>query len=168
VGPASGPATQASGVDLIIISGSGLGNDVGAKYLAAAAPVICLEPVIFGRMRLTAATETAQGSVTASQITITAAHPIVADMTGTVAVTSAAAEVGWGLPAAASRIATVGMMANRYAVFAYDKGAMLVGMPATPAAGRRVGLFIRTGVADRLTPTGWRIFEGAVRWALGR
>jgi hypothetical protein len=169
VGPATGPATQASGVALVVISGTGLGADVAAKYAAVAVPVICLEPVVFGRMRLTADADTAQGSAAATQIVVTAAHPIVAGLTGTIAVTTAQSTLGWGLPATtASRIATVGTMANRYAVFAYDKGAMLVGMPATPAPARRVGLFIRAGIADRLTPAGWRIFDGAVDWALAR
>ena len=120
-------------------------------------------------MRLTGDGDNAQGNTTGTQITITAQHPIVAGQTGTVAVTSGAANFGWGLPAeSAARIATVTGMANRYAIFAYEKGALLVGMPATPAPARRTVLFIHTMVSPRLTPAGWQIFDAAVSWTLGR
>jgi hypothetical protein len=170
LGQDSGPATQADGVDLVVISGSSAGAMVAGKFTTIAVPVVCLEPVVLAPMRLTAAGDNGHGNATGNQITITAAeHPIAAGQSGTIAVTAGAANFGWGLPAeSATRIAQVAGMANRYAVFAYERGAMLVGAPATPAPARRVALFVHSLVADRLTPAGWQIFDAAVSWALGR
>ena len=143
---------------------------MGNKYAVLPLPVLCLEPAILGAMRLTADGDAALGNATGSQITITASeHPVAAGLTGTVDVTVAAVNFGWGLPGeGAARIATLAGMANRYAVFAYEKGALLVGTPALPAPARRVVLFIHTLVADRLTPAGWQVFDAAVGWSLGR
>jgi hypothetical protein len=161
----SGPITQAAGVDLVVLSGTSMGANLGEKYQALPVPVLCLEPAVFAAMRLTASGETAQGNATGTQITITASHPIAGGRTGTFAVVTGAVNFGWGLPAeTADRIATVTGMPNRYAVFSYEKGTTMVGMPA-PA--RRVALFVHTMVADRLTPAGWQIFDSAVDWAVG-
>jgi hypothetical protein len=55
-------------------------------------------------------------------------------------------------------------MPNRVAIYSYEKGAMMVG--GTPAPARRVGIFVHVGVADRLTPAGWQLFDAAIDWAL--
>jgi hypothetical protein len=166
----TGAPAAADGASLVVISGSSLGSNVGNKYTGLAIPVLCLEPAILAAMRLTGAGDAAQGNATGTQITITASeHPVAGGLTGTVDVTQGPVNFGWGLPGeSATRIATLAGMANRYAVFAYEKGAMLVGMPPLPAPARRVVLFIHTLVADRLTPAGWKVFDAAVGWSLGR
>jgi hypothetical protein len=163
----SQPATQAMGVDLVVISGTSVGNMVTGKYQAVTIPVLCLEPAIMGAMKMTGNGATGSGVATTNQIAIALpAHPIAAGQTGTVAITTAATtEISWGAPAAtADHIASLVGMAGRSTAYAYDKGQMMVG---TPAPARRVGLFIHTKVADRLTPAGWQMFDAAVDWALG-
>ncbi len=164
----SGPASQAAGANLVVISGTTLGGNVAGKYTALPIPLVCLEPAVMAPMRLTGADDNGQGNATGSQVTITAAqHPLAAGLSGTVTVTATAVNFGWGLPAeSATRVAHLAGMANRWAIFSYERGAMLVGAPATPAPARRVGLFVHTMVADRLTPAGWELFDAAVAWAL--
>jgi hypothetical protein len=163
----SGPATQANGVDLVVVSGTSVGPMVAGKYAAVTIPVLCLEPAIMGAMKMTGNGDTGSGVATTNQIAIALpAHPIAAGQMGTVAITTAATtEISWGAPAAtADHIASLVGMAGRSTAYAYEKGTMMVGM--TPAPARRVGLFVHTKIADRLTPAGWQMFDAAVDWAL--
>jgi hypothetical protein len=160
-------ATQANGVDLVVISGTSVGNMVAGKYQAVPIPVLCLEPAIMGAMKMTGNGATGSGTAVTNQIAIALpTHPIAAGQMGTVAVTTAATtEISWGAPApTADHIASLVGMTGRSTAYAYDKGQMMVG---TPAPARRVGLFIHTKIADRLTPAGWQMFDAAVDWALG-
>lgn len=165
------PAGQSSsGTSLVVISGTSLGANVAGRYLAVNVPVLSLEPASFPPMRLTAMNDQAQGVATGTQITIVdSEHPIAAGHTGTVTVTTATVEFGWGVPGVnAARIAIVPGMANRFLAFAYERGAMLPGTPPLAAPARRAGLFIHTTVSERLTAIGFQIFDAAVDWTLGR
>jgi hypothetical protein len=158
---------QAPDVDVVVISGSSRSATVAAKYTAAAVPVVCLEPDTFGRMRMTGTADGSSGEATTSQLTITSQdHRMAAGKTGTFAVTTAAEDLGWGVPAAsAARVAAIAGMQGRYAVFSYEKGTAMFGMMA-PA--RRAALFIQNTLAERLTPAGWQMFDAAIDWAVGR
>jgi hypothetical protein len=162
----SQPATQATGVDLVVVSGTSVGMMVAGKYQAVTVPVVCLEPAIMGAMKMTGTGMNGSGVAMTTQIAIALPmHPLAAGLSGTVAVTTAAVEVSWGAPpATAEHIATLVGMTGRSTIYSYEKGAMMVG--GTPAPARRVGLFIHTTVSDRLTPEGWKLFDAAVDWAL--
>jgi hypothetical protein len=162
----SEPGTAAMGLDLVVVSGSSVGNMVAGKYQGVAIPVVCLEPAITGPMKLTG--PNGSGTAAATQIVITnPMHPIAAGLNGTVTVmtmTSMMSQLGWATPAAtATQIGTLVNAPNRSTIYAYEKGAMMVGV-AAPA--RRVGLFVHVEVPSRLTDDGWKIFDAAVDWAL--
>jgi hypothetical protein len=167
IGDDDGEATQADGMDLVVLSGTSASSTLAGKYAALPVPVIVLEPNIYGQMKMTGATKATdfdQG--TANQITIVdAAHPLAAGQKMTVAVATTGALMTWGVPAmTADRVATVAGSTTHWAVFAYDANKMMVGAMA-PA--RRVGLFIANSTADRLNPAGWQIFDAAVDWCVG-
>ena len=122
-------------------------------------------------MRLTGNGDSAQGNATGTQITITAAStPSRPGRPGpSPSRRRRRTSAGACRPRRAARIATVAGMANRYAIFAYERGRHAgrhAGDAGAPA--RRAGLFIHTMVSERLTPAGWQIFDAAVSWTLGR
>jgi hypothetical protein len=171
VGDDDGLGDQATGMDLVVISATSAAAKVAAKYQSVAIPVVCLDPGIFPAMQMAGPTQdTDFGQTNGTQISVApamAAHPLAGGQTGTLVVTTAAIELAWGNPApAADHVATLAGMANRWAVFGYDRGAMMVG--TTPAPARRVGVFIYAGVADRITPAGWQLFDAALAWATAR
>jgi hypothetical protein len=165
IGDDDGPPGQAEGMRLVVLSGSAASATLGTKYQAVTAAVLCLDPFVFGNMKMTGPTrDTDFGQINASQIAISLeTHPIAAGQPrGTLVVSMAATSVGWGIaPATADRIATVVGMANRYTAFAYETGQMMSGLPAP---GRRVGLFAASPTPDRLNLAGWQMFDAAIEW----
>jgi hypothetical protein len=166
VGDDDGPATQADGTSLVVISGSVASAPLGSKYRDTTAPVVCLEAFAFGNMNLTGPTRDVDfGQVDDTQITIVldthaiaAHHPM-----GNLIVATATTSLGWGaVPASAEQIAALVGVDNRDTVFAYEAGAMMVGLVAP---GRRVGLFPASPTPDRLNMAGWDIFDAAIDWA---
>jgi hypothetical protein len=166
VGDDDGMATQATGKDLVVISGSVASATLGTKYQNTTAAVICLEAFVFGSMKMTGPTrDTDFGQTNGTQISVVLdTHAIAAGQPrGNLTVASATTSLGWGTAAAtADRIATLVGMATRDTAFAYDVGQMMVGMAAP---GRRVGLFPTAPTPDRLNMAGWQIFDAAVDWA---
>jgi hypothetical protein len=89
-----------------------------------------------------------------------------AGLSGTVAVVKTTATFSWGRPAASAVIvARLPGTDPRPAIFAYEKGASMVGLTAP---GRRVGFYLENTTASALTWQGWALFDAAVRWATGR
>ena len=166
VGDDDGPGTQADGMSLVVISGSVASPLLGTKYRMTPAPVICLEVLGFGNMNMTGPTrEVDFGLVDGMEImivldthAIAAQHPV-----GPLTVATTTTSLGWAAaPATAERIATLVGMEGRNTVFAYEAGAMMVGLVAP---GRRVGLFAASPTPDRLNTAGWEIFDAAIDWA---
>jgi hypothetical protein len=117
-------------------------------------------------MGLTAAGSGDQFGTTTNQTSvaiIAATHPMAANLTGTVSVVTAASSFSWGKPNAnAAKIATLTGDATRIAIFGYDTGAAMVGLPAQA---RRVGFFLTDTNGATLTANGGSLFDAAVKWA---
>jgi hypothetical protein len=164
--PASS-ADDATGRALVVISSSVTSTDVNAKFRTTVTPVLSWKSSIFDDMGLTgAAVDTDYGTAgNQRQLVIaTPSHPMAAGLTGTVTVTTSAANFSWGEPAATAVVIArlPGAPETRAGIFAYEKGVAMVGLTAP---GRRVGFF---QAASSLTPQGWALFDAAVRWASGR
>jgi hypothetical protein len=161
-----GDPMLADGMELVVVSGSVASATLGTKYQLTPVPVICLEPFVFGNLKMTGATrDTDFGQAMGTQIAVTLdTHPIAAGHArGNVTVASASTSLGWGLaPPTADRIATLVGMANRDTAFAYDTGKMMSGLIAP---GRRVGLFPASPTPDRLNMAGWLILDASIDWA---
>ena len=159
-------APEISDVAIVVLTGSCASATLAMKYRTVPVPVLNLEPAVQDDLGLTAATDADLGEQEMSSgLTVAMAmHPIAAGLTGNPGVVSTASSFGWGRPAAAAqRIALIQGMANRVAIYAYAKGAMMVGLVA-PA--RRVGFFAADGSARYLGPNGVRLFNAALDWAL--
>jgi hypothetical protein len=79
---------------------------------------------------------------------------------------SSSATFTWGVPnASAVVVARPPSNASRASIFAYERGAGMVGLTAP---GRRVGFFLHDTTAAVLNPSGRALVDAALRWATGR
>jgi hypothetical protein len=165
LGDDDGLATQAAGMDLVVISGSVSSAAVGTKYTNLTLPVLTMESFGFGNMGMTGMNRnTDYGSTDLTDIAIALpAHALAAGFpAGNLTVTTAATRLGWGVTAPqADNVATVVGMPNRATIFSYEPGRMMVGLPA-PA--RRVGIFPLSPSPDLLNAAGLRLLGAALDW----
>jgi peptidyl-Asp metalloendopeptidase len=164
-GPASA-AADATGKKVVVISSTIASADVNTKFRASLAPVINWEQALQDDFGMTGTVAGSAGTTTGqTQVQIVSAHPIAAGLTGTQTVATAAGDFAWGNPAAAAaRVASQPGDAAKSTVYAYEKGAVMVGLSA-PA--RRVHLFLTDGTGASLNASGWTLFDNAVKWAVG-
>ncbi|MEZ4661845.1 MAG: hypothetical protein R2911_30215 [Caldilineaceae bacterium] len=93
---------------------------------------------------------------------VNSAHELAAGLSGIVTTHTRPSLFHWGVPNDnAIKIANMSGSANRYAIFAYEAGAQMVGRTA-PA--RRVGFHLADG---NMSQSGEKLFDAAVDWALG-
>lgn len=170
----TGPASttgDAGGKDLVLVSESVASADVLAKFRDVPAPVVNLEPSILDDMKMTGptwATDYGDADNQQNVVVLDAArgHPLAAGLSGSVQVASTASKFVWGAPSAeAVRVATISGQSGQTAIFAYEAGANMVGMKAP---GRRVGWFAGSNTPAALTANGWKLFDAAIQWAVGR
>jgi glucose/arabinose dehydrogenase len=167
---AASRAADATGRALVVVSSSVASPDVGAKFRATKTPVLSCEAYVFDDMGMTGPSLSSDYGAAANQrqlVMVTPSHPMAAGLSGTVTVTTAAANFSWGEPAATAVVIArlPGTPATRAGIFGYEKGAAMVGLSAP---GRRVGFFLGDKAAASLTSQGWALFDAAVRWASGR
>jgi hypothetical protein len=157
--------SDADGKSLVVISASVTPNNVGDKFRHIPIPVLVWKDALLDDMGMTGGA-CADYGVEANQTQlaiINPAHPMAANLSGTVAVTATAGELTWGKPNAnAIKIATLVADPTRVVIFGYDAG---VAMPGLEAPLRRVGVYISATVGNNLTPDGGALFDAAVKWA---
>jgi hypothetical protein len=141
--------------------------DVGTTFRDTLTPVLAWDSSLYDELGLTGPLlGTDQGTITEEQLVIAARHVMAAGLTGSVTVVKAPAIFSWGRPAASAAIvARAPGVGGEPLIFAYEKGAPMVGLNA-PA--RRVGFFLENTTASALTLDGWALFDAAVRWVTGR
>ncbi|MDB5105386.1 MAG: peptidyl-Asp metalloendopeptidase [Fibrobacteres bacterium] len=159
-------AADATGKNLVVVSSTVTSADVNTKFRAFTVPVLNWEQALQDDFGMTAATIGSAGTtVTQTQVAIASAHPISAGLTGTQTVTTVAGDFAWGQPGTgAVKVANQAGDATKTSVYAYEKGAAMVGLTA-PA--RRVQLFLTDGTGGSLTAAGWTLFDNAAKWAAG-
>jgi glucose/arabinose dehydrogenase len=160
---------DATGRALVVISSSVVPTDVNTKFRNTVVPVLSCESSVFDDLGMTGpgpATDFGTATGQRQLAIVTPSHPMAAGRSGTVTVDAWAAPFCWGRPApSAVVIARLPGSPTQAGIFAYEKGAAMVGLAAP---GRRVGFFLDLGTAISLTPTGWALFDAAVKWASGR
>lgn len=160
---------DAAGKNLVIISESILSRYVNTKFRDVAVPVITWEGWLLDDMQMTGPTlDVDYGKILLEkQIRIVNPnHPLAGGLSGVVQTTFVKDQVDstfhWGVPNANAIVIAKPLVPGPYAhIFAYEKGAQMVGM-AAPA--RRI--FIHNATGYNLTGAGWTIFAAAVNWAL--
>ena len=171
---------DASGKAFVLVSSSVDSGDVNSKLTGVATPVMSLEGYLFDDLKMTGNVKnTDYGQMPA----LTSLHieddfsPLAAGLRGTfgdegwdgIVVPATAGKLYWGVPAATAigpdgRPVTHLGDTSRAAVFAYEKGAAMVGRTA-PA--RRLGFFADEETVRTFTAEGWAMFDGAVEWIAG-
>jgi hypothetical protein len=161
--------SDADGMGLVYISSSVSSSKVGRKYRDIAIPVVTSEAWIYDDMKMTgtgSGTNYGEYAYTSNMTIGDSNHPIVQGITGNLQVLSSAQKVAWGNPGnGASRIGYVPGEPGCGMLFAYEKGAHMVGMNAPE---RRVGIFLRnSNTMNALNNTGWLLFDATIQWAAG-
>jgi hypothetical protein len=160
---ASSTAADATGKSLVVISSTVASGDANSKFRDVAVPVLTWESAIYDDLKMTGTGSTEFGT-TASQTSVAVTnkeHALAGGREGTVSVASSGA-LSWGKPSSSGlKIATISGDATKATVFAYDKGAAMVGINA-PA--RRVGLFLGDTTAASHSSAAWALFDAAVTW----
>ena len=152
---------------LVVISSSSAGRvlaarlpDTGLRELAV--PVVNCESLAF--VPLGMATRQGVAPQIAELYIEQPAHLLAAGKTGKVQIASVPVAATWGHPGSGA----VGVAAirgrRRFAVFGYERGAPMIGLPAP---GRRVSCFLDPKRVGPLNDDAWDMFEAAVRWAVG-
>lgn len=159
---------DASGRALVVLSGSSWSDDVGSKFRDVPVPVVCFDRALFSPMKLTGTRSgTDYGEIDyGKQLMITDdTHPLAGGLSGLVTFSTGDMMISWGVPSASAiRVATTTENAGRFTIFAYEAGALMLGMNA-PA--RRVGSFVRYPRDASFSESGLLLFEAAALWAIG-
>lgn len=168
--------TDAEGKALIIVSSTVASGDINVKFTDVAVPLINWEEAVFDDLLMTGDSGSApdhHGSTASlSALDIVAAnHPLAAGLSGKVTVTTSPQTMSWGIsdaaPASAVVVAQVAGDPTKWAIWAYEKGAILFD-GVTPAPERRIGFFFNGGSTTASTPEAFQLFDAAVNWALRR
>jgi hypothetical protein len=155
---------------VILISSSVTSFEINTYYRALPIPILTWESWLYDDLGMTGVAKTnGEADSTRDDFEPTEVilkhrgHPLAAGLDGTVGVTRQPRKMTWGRPGpAALWIATLPSKPTHAVIFAYEKGAPMVGMQAAPA--RRVGFFLWDDSAPVLTPEGWALFDAAVFW----
>jgi hypothetical protein len=160
------PATEASNAALVLISSTVHSPSLTIGFHTLAKPIIAMKSSLFDELGMTGEVRGADsGEDSGSDVRIIdETHPLAAGLRGMVRIVPSPAIVAWGRPpAGAAKVAVMGLEPTKVALFAYERGAMMLDRVA-PA--RRVGFFAtdRSGIAG--TNEAMRLFDAAVDWAL--
>ena len=159
--------SDATGRDLVIISGSILSSTLGTTYRDVAVPVITWDSLLFDDMNMTGSVSGTDFGTLAGQDSVDIADPLsvlAAGLSGTVTVATATGTYSWGAPSVEAEVAaTVAGDAGKATVFGYEAGETMVGLTAPS---RRVGFFLGTDTADVLNTGGLALLDAAVSYAI--
>jgi hypothetical protein len=168
--------TDAAGKALVIISSTSASGDINTKFTDVAVPVINWEEAVMDDLLVTGDSGSAPdhhgSSADLSRIDILAPeHPLAAGLSGTVQVTSTPQTMSWGVsdatPTNAIVVARAAGDSTKWAIWAYEKGALLFD-GVTPAPERRINFFFNGASTTANTPAAFQLFDAAVNWALRR
>jgi hypothetical protein len=160
-------AEMAAGKKIVVLSYSIDTKRVTPKFGDVEACIILLEHNLLPALGMTAANGHGY-QLPSTQISIIKPdHPLAAGFMGDVTFTAVKnADVFWGVPAeSAVKIATVKGNANRVVLFAYEKGAMMVGRTA---AGRRLQFFLgaHNVPTKYLSADGLKLLDASIDWCV--
>ncbi|HEY0711146.1 MAG TPA: hypothetical protein VGF45_00610 [Polyangia bacterium] len=162
-----------TGISVILLASSSVSATLTSRYKDSLVPVLVFENAILDDMNMTGPTDTDYGEDATREVTISVsngAHPIADGLKDRVAVNmggpSGCCGVNWGVPAASgTKIAYWGGSSStpRVAIFAYEKGAVMIESFAAPA--RRVAMFASEVTLATLSTNGEKLVIAAIGWA---
>ncbi len=169
LGPATGPASLATGQNVIVASDGATASDFATTFGTVAVPVIVFGNSHFQSLGWVA--KSAKGTVDASaQLTITDDSTTLSSDLGTgttftAVLATTSASLYWGTPTGAPiTVASVVGTPTEVVAFGFETGAST---GSTPAPARRVGLGWKTNVIQNLTVDAYKLFQAALDWTAG-
>ncbi|MEH6307246.1 hypothetical protein RYH73_16480 [Olivibacter sp. CPCC 100613] len=166
----SEPVEKAVGYDLVIISSTVGSQDFEGKYRDVKVPILTWENDILDDLRYVGRHKDADfGEVEGEHYIwiVNAPHPLAAGLSaGINSVYRKDQPMGWGKPGlGASTIATMPGQPDKAIIFGYEKGATMDYDFLAPE--RRVMLFLDNKTFPLLKENGLKLFDAAVKWAIG-
>lgn len=164
------PPEAALDTDLVILSSTVRSRDLLGAYRNVAAPMLTWESDLLDDLGMTAKrVDTDFGKVEKERYLwlVNAPHRLAAGLpAGVLNVYEKPAAMNWGKPGlGASTIATVYGQPDKAIIFGYEKGATMDYESLAPA--RRVMFFLDNETFTNLSPSGLKLFDAAVDWAMG-
>lgn len=173
-----GAAQKLEGYELIFISPTTSSEKMphaqAERYRHTKVPIVNCEAALLGRLGMTGLRPAADwGAATAGKDAVVAVinqtHPMQAEIpNGPFSpFKGPVREINWGKPGVgAIKIAMIPGHREQFAVFGYDKGAVMDYQFVAPA--RRIMVCLPDGGFDQLTEGGRHMLNGALTWALSR
>ncbi|MRW90199.1 hypothetical protein GJ699_09405 [Duganella sp. FT80W] len=164
------PIDAALDTDLVILSSTVRSRDLLGAYRNVTAPMLTWESDLLDDLGMTAKrADTDFGKVEKERYVwlVNAPHPLAAGLpAGVLNVYEKPAAMNWGKPGlGAATIATVYGQPDKAVIFGYEKGATMDYESLAPA--RRVMFFLDNETFTNLSPSGLKLFDAAVDWAMG-
>lgn len=161
---------KANGFALIYVSESVNSGKIRDNFIKSGVPVIYAEPQSTSDTGMTV-TE-GFGKLDAGNVAKTiqikdSKHPLAAGLENQVDVYKANGKMGYAAPGAeAIVVATVPNEDQKATIFAYEKG--VKNAKGDPVNTREVFFYLFNGEEINQTEAGWKLFDAAVRWTLGK
>jgi hypothetical protein len=153
--------------DAILVSASaGATRKIREELDNINAPILSWEPTLFDDLNWTGRRRNEDyGAELGTSIKITSdVHPIAADLSDEIQVTSDAQEITWALPhETATVIASLPGDPSRPVIFCYEAGDEMLNYVTAKA--RQVGLFFSEESPAYFTNEAWAILQAAINWA---
>ena len=160
----SNVSAYTDGMALVVISPTVVSGQLGGALTDITVPILNAEALIHGAMKMTGLTQDTDFGIVADQWSIDVTnphHPIGAEISGLKQMATDVSPFGWGEPGPSGTVIATTANGAHPTIFAYEKGAAMVGMNA-PA--RRVAFF---GAPSFSTSAGETVISAAVAWATG-
>jgi Bacterial surface protein, Ig-like domain/Putative Ig domain/Immunoglobulin domain len=157
------------GSDAVLIAGNVVATEVRATFRGDPRPVMVWRPQLYDDMGMTGvvadvdygtALDQSQVDIIDNSDTIGSGLPL-----GPILTTTRLHNYTWGMPGGDARVvATLLGDAARATIFTYAQGDRLA--DGSPAAGKRIGFFLRNNTANWWSPAGEQLFEQSLEWML--
>jgi hypothetical protein len=170
VGASTGPASLASGQNLVVVSDTAGAGDFVPIFGGVALPMIVFGNAAFQTLGWTASSS-AKGTVssTTNVSVVNVSTPLSSDLTAGLSfamiLSTTSTSLYWGTPGGAPiTVASIMGSPTELIDFAYEKGSATA---TGTAPARRVGLGWKTSAVQNLTIDGFKLFSAAIDWTAG-
>ncbi len=170
VGASTGPASLASGQNVVIVSDSSGASDFTPIFGTVPVPMIVFGNSAFQQLGWTNSSS-AKGTVSSTTMVslVSTSTTLSSDLTAGTAFTmilpTQSTSLYWGTPGGAPiTVASIMGSASELIDFAYEKGAATA---TGTAPARRVGLGWKTNAIQNLTIDGFKLLSAAIDWTAG-
>lgn len=163
-------SVTAKGFDLVILSSTVSAKDVDPTWRHAPVPLLTWENDCLDDLAMTGKhhdVDFGEAEKERYLWIVNSPHPMAGGLpAGLANVYVKQAAMSWGKPGlGATTIATIYGQPEKAAIFGYEKGATMDYEALAPA--RRVMMFLNNDAFTNLSPSGLRLFDAAVGWAIG-